>query len=53
MNTGAQIRSFMKAAFPESRLLKQAEPVLNAIQSFLIFPDPNGMYAHCMINYLH
>ena len=28
-----------------------AEPALTALQTFLIFPDPNGMYAHCMINY--
>jgi protease-4 len=38
-----------KSSFYRS-LVKSAEPALTALQTFLIFPDPNGMYAHWMIN---
>lgn len=32
-------------------LYKAAQPITSVVQRFLIFPDPNGMYAHCMIGY--
>jgi protease-4 len=32
-------------------VLSAARPLTSAVQRFLLFPDPNGMYAHCMIGY--
>ncbi len=37
--------SFLKPFF------KAAAPALSIVQEFLLSPDPNGIYAHCMINY--
>ncbi len=48
--SGAQIRSLLAAAVGQTRLLNTIQPALSGIQSFLIFPDPNGMYAHSMLN---
>ncbi len=52
LGIGAKTRSYLAATFLKSPLLKGVEPALTAFQSFLIFPDPNGMYAHCMINFI-
>lgn len=48
---GAETRVLFQENVILRSLIKSAEPALTALQSFLIFPDPNGMYAHCMINY--
>ena len=48
---GAETKSWLHTNLFFSNFLKVMEPTLTALQSFLIFPDPNGMYAHCMINY--
>lgn len=47
---GADATSLVQESLIFKSLFKNAEPTLTALQSFLIFPDPNGMYAHCMIN---
>ncbi len=49
---GAELKSLLASTGLGSSLLPQIEPLLGAARSFLIFPDPNGMYAHCMINYI-
>ena len=48
---GAETESWLHTNLFFSNFLKVVESALTALQSFLIFPDPNGMYAHCMINY--
>ena len=48
---GAETRSLLQKSSIYRSLIKSAEPALTALQTFLIFPDPNGMYAHWMINY--
>jgi protease IV len=50
--SGVKLKSFLASTELGSSLLSQFEPLLGAARSFLIFPDPNGMYAHCMINYI-
>lgn len=47
---GAETKSWLRTKVIFSSLFKALEPTLTTLQSFLIFPDPNGMYAHCMIN---
>ncbi len=47
---GAETKSWLRTNVIFSSLFKAVEPTLTTFQSFLIFPDPNGMYAHCMIN---
>ncbi len=47
---GAETRSWIEKSSVLRSLFKSAEPALTALQTFLIFPDPNGMYAHWMIN---
>ncbi len=47
---GAETKSWLRTHVIFSSLFKAVEPTLTTFQSFLIFPDPNGMYAHCMIN---
>jgi len=49
---GAKLRSYLASTPLGSSLVSPLEPLLGAARSFLIFPDPNGMYAHCMINYI-
>ena len=49
---GAEARSWLLKHSVFHSLIKSAEPALTALQTFLIFPDPNGMYAHWMINHL-
>ena len=48
---GADTKSLLQENRIFQSLFKSAEPALTALQSILIFPDPNGMYAHWMINY--
>ena len=48
---GAETKSWLQKSAIYRSLVKRAEPALTALQTFLIFPDPNGMYAHWMINY--
>jgi protease-4 len=48
---GAETRSWLQKSSIYRSLIKSVEPALTALQTFLIFPDPNGMYAHWMINY--
>ncbi|NNK13366.1 MAG: signal peptide peptidase SppA [Desulfofustis sp.] len=48
---GAETRLRLQKSSVYRSLIKSAEPALSALQTFLIFPDPNGMYAHWMINY--
>ncbi len=48
---GAEAKSLLQENLIFQSFFKGAEPALTALQSFLIFPDPNGMYAHWLINY--
>jgi protease-4 len=48
---GAETRSWLQKNSVYRSLIKSAAPALTALQTFLIFPDPNGMYAHWMINH--
>ncbi len=50
--SGARLRLLLSSTPLGSELLTQLEPLFDSARSFLIFPDPNGMYAHCMINYI-
>lgn len=49
LRMGSEAKVLIDSNYLLTKLFRSAEPVLNAIQSFLIFPDPNGMYAHWMI----
>jgi protease-4 len=48
---GVETKSWLQKSSIYRSFIKNAEPALTALQTFLIFPDPNGMYAHWMINY--
>lgn len=50
LSMGSEAKALIDSNFVFSKLFRAAEPVLSAIQSFLIFPDPNGMYAHWMLS---
>ena len=51
LQIGAETSSWLKENTFIRSLFRSAEPTLTILQSFLIFPDPNGMYAHCLINF--
>ena len=48
---GAESRSLaVKHRFLQP-FFKAAAPALSTVQKFLMSPDPNGIYAHCLISY--
>jgi protease-4 len=48
---GAESRSLAAKISILQPFFKSAAPALSTVQKFLLSPDPNGIYAHCMINY--
>jgi hypothetical protein len=49
---GAETKALLGNNRLFSSLLKGFLPEAVKLQSFLLYNDPNGMYAHCMVDYL-